>query len=90
MADLLTTQDVATRTGQTYLRIDRWERRGWIVAVVAAEGSGTIRLFHPSVVDRVAELVGAVEACPHVHSGRDASAASLAAKIRWAKEKANL
>ena len=84
-SDLITTVDVVALSGLTYGRVNYWVKRGWITPAVDSQGSGTVRLFHPSAVDKVKELAAAMDACPYPHDHDRSSGASLAAKVRLAE-----
>lgn len=41
----LTSQQLCDMSGISYRQLDYWVRQGWIQPFIAAEGSGTLRLF---------------------------------------------
>ncbi len=64
---LLTSSQVCHQAGLTYRQLDHWTRRGLVVPAVAAAGAGTARLWSPSVVGQVVELLERIDACPFKH-----------------------
>ncbi len=64
---LLSSREVCRRSGITYRRLDTWTRTGKIVPVVGAAGSGSARLFDPSVLDEIADLLARIGECPLHH-----------------------
>jgi len=65
--DLLTSAQVAQRSGITYRMLDNWVRNEMITPVVHAHGSGSARLFEPDVVEQIQELLVRIEQCPFDH-----------------------
>ena len=51
--ETFSTPDVARLTGATFRQIDYWSRKGYIVPVVAAAGSGSRRRWGADEVQRI-------------------------------------
>lgn len=65
---LWTTQQLVKATGLTYRILDYYTRNGLVKPVIEAVGSGTARLWDPSVADELLDLRRRIEACPfHPH-----------------------
>ena len=67
MGNGLTSLQVCEATGLTYRRLDYWVRTELIEPIVDADGSGSQRLFDPSVVDQIREMQRRIDACPFDH-----------------------
>lgn len=65
--DLMTSPQVCRATGITYRMLDYRVRNRMITPVIAAAGSGSSRLFDPSVVDEILEMEERIAACPFKH-----------------------
>lgn len=57
MPRLYRAPQVCALTGATYRQVDYWCRRGYLVEAVAAQGSGSQRLFDPVAVTTCAVMV---------------------------------
>ncbi len=62
--ELLTSQDVVDLSGISYRQLDYWTRRGWVEPVVAADGSGSQRLFDEAALDVIEDRVDRLARCP--------------------------
>lgn len=65
---LLTAPQAAQRSGLSYRQLDTWTRTGLIETVVAADGSGSARLYDPEVVEQIRDLLTRINACPFPHN----------------------
>ena len=65
--DLMTSAQVCRAAHLSYRRLDYWVRVGLITPVVASAGSGSARLFDPSVVEEIIDIKKRADACPHKH-----------------------
>lgn len=64
----LSSADVAEVTGIPGWRLGRWVGQGWITPVVNSNGSGTARLWHPSVINEIVAIREAIDRCPYGHN----------------------
>lgn len=68
---LLTSAEVVLYSGLiSYRQLDHWATTGLIEPTIPAEGSGTQRLWDPSVLEEIADLVTRIDACPFEHGLR--------------------
>ncbi len=65
--DLMTSAQVCRASGLNYRRLDYWVRVGMVTPVIASAGSGSARLFDPSVVGQIIEKMQRADACPYNH-----------------------
>lgn len=65
--DLLTSTEVCQLADITYRTLDNWVRMGLLAPVIPAKGSGSSRMFDPSVIDEIAEMRERIKACPYQH-----------------------
>jgi MerR HTH family regulatory protein len=65
--DLMTSPQVCRAAGITYRALDYWVRNNMITPAIAAAGSGSSRLFDPSVVYQITEMKQRIAACPYKH-----------------------
>lgn len=65
--DLMTSAQVCRAARLTYRRLDYWVRVGMVTPVIASAGSGSARLFDPSVVEEILDMKQRAAACPYVH-----------------------
>ena len=65
--DLMTSPQVCRVAGITYRMLDYWVRAGFITPVIAAAGSGSARLFDPSVVNQIVDMKERIADCPFHH-----------------------
>ena len=61
---LLTSREVADLAGISYRRLDHYVRAGYLSPAVAAQGSGSARLWEPAVVAQLVDLQNRVAQCP--------------------------
>ena len=65
--DLMTSPQVCRAAGITYRMLDYWVRAEFITPVIAAAGSGSARLFDPSVLNQIADMKERIADCPFHH-----------------------
>lgn len=63
----MTSAQVCREAHLTYRRLDYWVRVGMVTPEISAAGSGTARLFNPSVVDEIFDMKQRAAACPYNH-----------------------
>ncbi len=65
--DLMSSRQVCRAAKITYRMLDYWVRADMVSPVIASVGSGSARLFDPSVVDQIVEMRQRAAACPYKH-----------------------
>lgn len=72
--ELLTSTEVIEFSGLiSYRQLDYWAETGLIEPVVPADGSGSQRLWDPSVIAEIADLIHRIQQCPFDHPGHKES-----------------
>lgn len=64
---LLTSTDVVARSGITYRQLNTWAKRGWIVPLVDAPSQGYAQIWHPMVLNEIADIKERIDRCPCDH-----------------------
>ncbi len=65
--ELMTSAQVCRAAHLTYRRLDYWVRVGMVTPEISAAGSGSARLFKPSVVEEILDMKQRADACPYHH-----------------------
>ncbi len=63
----LSSKDIFETAGIPGYTLGRWVERGWITPLVDSKGSGTARVWHPSIINEVVAIREAIDRCPYDH-----------------------
>ena len=66
---MLTTSEVSKLIGVSYHRLDRWVRIGLVTPTVAADGSGSRRLWSDGDLVEAVVVAHRIAMCPMKHGG---------------------
>ena len=64
---LLKSDEVCEMSGLTYRQLDTWHHRGWIEPIIDSPSQGYVRLWHPQVLNEIADLLERLRTCPVDH-----------------------